>query len=159
MKTFATKQALSEWLSSIADYDVFVTVTFKQAILNDEGGLARLTEDECRKTLRILRDRVTKNVLGNARYRSGETMIFVPCLEQGHGIKRLHSHICIKRPSGISLDSFKSNFMSAVSTLDWVHKQIDFREASDSGAANSLRLIRYSLKEGLDAFVPEAASI
>lgn len=154
----ASSEALKKWLSGVASYDVYATVTLKQALLNEAGSLTPLTRDECERTARILRDRAMKAVLGTARWRRGESFPFVPSLEGGDGVTRFHLHIAMKRPSDIAFPIFETRFVGAARKLDWVHNQIDVREVVCDRHSSS-RVIGYSLKEGLEAFLPGAATI
>ena len=152
------KAAYSGWLSRASTYDVFATLTFKQVLPNVEGGLSRFTDDECGRTLRLLNDRLSKAVLGRGACRRGERLTFVPFMEGGDIVRR-HAHVAIRKPADMEFEAFAALFRKIATRLDWVHREIDVRPIADPGLAASSRVIGYSLKEGVDAFVPRAAFI
>jgi len=152
------RSSYSNWLSGVAaECDAFVTATLSQALPNVGGGLTALTREEIARTLRILRDRVTKLLLGRGRYRRGERVTFLPFIEGGDRGTRLHAHICMTIPPGLDRITFQAALRRAARNLEWVRSEIDFQFATTSGQANTARMVLYSLKEGADAFVPEAA--
>jgi hypothetical protein len=154
------RSARASWKDWLADrtLNVLVTVTLKQGLANEPSSWVRLTPEDCVRTGWLLRDRVTKAVLGSARYRRGERFPFLTFLEGG-AEKRFHLHICAAVPSNVPVETFKAAFADVAAKLDWVHRGLDFRDANEVNLANSLRLMNYTLKEGTDAFLPEASSL
>lgn len=150
------ESAFRTWLTKRPHCHAFVTVTFKQAVRNDHRSITRITREHCVSSLWILRDRVTKALLGERRYRAGHRLKFLPFVEGGDDGKRLHAHICVEAPAELTLDEFEQRFVAAAMRLDWVYREIDIR-AIDPSPASVNRLIKYVLKEGVGAFVPEAA--
>ena len=150
-----TKAAMTQWLAS-GEPDTLVTVTLKQAILNEEGSLTPLTDEDCQRTCWLLRDRVSKALLGNVRYRSGERLVFVPSIEGRDGSKRRHIHINLRRPAGTDEQHVWLAFQKVGRKLHWVHREFDVRSIRPGTASC---VVKYCLKEGLDAFCPEGASL
>jgi hypothetical protein len=148
---------LNRWLASLA-YDTLATITLKQAILNDEGGLTPLTRDECKSTLWIFRDRLAKAVLGNRRYRHGARLKFAPFIEGGDGTLRHHFHVALVKPADVDRSTFHQKIRSVAGRLHWTRDITDVREiVLDQGSSG--RVVGYCLKEGSDAFCPEGASL
>jgi len=136
------------WLAS-NEVDIFVTVTLKQSILNNEGVWVPISQEDIRKTAWILRDRVMKAVGGRRR----KFPFFV--FSEGDGyLTRSHLHIVTKRPPNLELSSFRIFFREKSARLDWVYDEIDVREISPQ---TQHRVISYSLKGGTGAFIPEAS--
>src|SRR5271169_5995172 len=89
--------ARNKWLSTITSRCThFVTPTFKQAFLSAGGNLWHISRDAVRKTLWLLRDRLTKLILG----RKGK-LDFVPFIEDGRGLKRFHAHVIVRVPDSV----------------------------------------------------------
>lgn len=149
------KAELQQWLAA-GDPDTLVTVTLKQAVLNEDGGLTRLTEADCDRATWLLRDRVTKALLGSRRFRSGERFSFVPHIEGGDGVTRRHLHIHLRRPEGVSLADVERAFASLVRRLDWTRPELDVRPIRQGEASC---VVRYCLKEGADSFCPAGAQL
>jgi hypothetical protein len=60
------------------------------------------------------------------------------------------------KPLHMSMEDFEWRFRRIAGRLDWVYDEIDFRTIQ-SGTARAI--LQYSLKEGVDAFVPEASFV
>lgn len=144
------KRELLDWLAS-SELNVFATVSLKQAIENDEAGWSRITPAHTTKTAWLLRDRVTKALVGKKH-----RIPFLVFAEGDGFIKRKHLHIATARPHDISIDRFTDVLRFQASKLDWVHKEIDIRAVEDK---THRQVIAYSLKEGTDAFIPEASFV
>lgn len=149
------RRAMVRWLED-QRIDTLATVTLKQALPNEGGGLTMITDDIRKRTAWICRDRVTKAVIGQTSYRRGDRIPFLVFGEGGDGIIRSHLHILIGRPECMSIDDFRTAFVGQVRGINWVHNEIDIK-AITHGTDD--RVIKYCLKEGLDAFCPEASAL
>ena len=144
------KKKLLDWLS-LSKPTVFVTVSLKQGIENENGGWSRLTAEHIRKTAWILRDRVTKSVVGKK-----QRLQFIVFYEGDGTLKRYHLHIATIVPNGMSFREFSDRFHYQAAKLDWIYNEIDIRPIDTN---THQRIIAYSLKEGMDAFIPEASFV
>ena len=170
----ALKDALLKWLEH-PDLNTFITVSLKQAYSPfDERECIRemcaqvssrrrhalthaswrpITTADVRKTGWLIRDRFTKAVFGARSNRYRPFLVFA----EGDGaIKRRHLHIVSVRPLEMTPAEYERLFRAKTADLDWVHDQVDFR-AIETGTDGKVR--SYCLKEGLDAFVPEASFV
>lgn len=144
----ALKSNYIKWLSD-NPVDIYATVTLKKAILNNEGFWIRLTPELVSKTAWLLRDRLTKALVGKKR-----KIAFMPFVEGDGDLKRMHLHIAVEKPSEYSLLEFSDVFRATAIRLDWVYNEIDIREIRPK---TQKRVVAYSLKEGCGAFLPEAS--
>jgi hypothetical protein len=145
--------AYRDWLAE-EDVDVFATVTMKQAIRRKtpKGVVFEpLTKGIVEKTAWVIRDRITKRVLGSAKYRADLKLPFIPVCEGNGGGKRLHLHVCTKKPHDMSFDEYEMKFRKSIKNLEWLHKIVEVKPIDSKYAA-----ITYTLKEGFDAFLPKA---
>lgn len=141
-------KAYKKWLSD-QGANVFVTVTLKKAILNDQGFWVRLNEDHVKKTAWLLRDRVTKALVGHK-----QKINYLSFTEGDGDLKRFHLHLAISKPKEISVEIFDENFRRTALRLDWVYNEIDIKHIHVEDNRN---IISYSLKEGAGSFLPEAS--
>jgi len=133
--------------------NVFITVTLKQARPADDGRLYYMTSDLQRSTAFILRDRVTASLVGKKRKDTIPFLVF----GEGDGIaKRHHLHILTVIPPDVPFEDYSAMFREKALRLDWVYNEIDVRLIRPG---TDRVLIKYSLKEGLDAFIPEASFV
>ena len=144
------KHELVDWLSK-SPVNVFATVSLKQGIQRDDGGWANLTHEHITKTAWLLRDRLTKAVVGKK-----SKIPFLVFVEGDGVVKRKHLHIVTLKPMGIQFSEFSDTFRFKAMGLDWVYNEIDIRPIV---ADTERRVIAYSLKEGMGAFIPEASFI
>jgi hypothetical protein len=145
--------AYRDWLVG-EDVDVFATVTMKQAIRRKtpKGVVFEpLTKGIVEKTAWVIRDRITKRVLGSAKYRAGLRLRFIPMCEGNGGDKRLHLHVCTQKPYDMSFDEYELKFRKSIKDLEWLREIVEVRPLDSKYAA-----ITYTLKEGFDAFLPKA---
>ena len=144
------KSELIKWLSE-SNVDVFATVSLKQGIKSDDGLWSRLTSEQVTKTAWLLRDRVTKAAVGHKK-----KIPFFAFSEGDGSLKRRHLHIIMKCPPHSNFFDFADLFRTKAMGLDWVYNEIDIRPLE---AETQRRVIAYSLKEGVGAFIPEASYI
>ena len=71
-------------------------------------------------------------------------------------MKRKHLHIATFKPMEILFYVFSDTLRSKAMELDWVYNEIDIRPIE---ADTERRVIAYSLKEGMGAFIPEASFV
>jgi hypothetical protein len=144
------KTSFIDWLAT-DELNVFITVTFKQALFNNEGVWRPITEADVKATAWVLRDRFTKALVG--KHKKIPFIVF----SEGDGfLKRRHIHILSVKPSNFTEQEFREVFCRTALKLDWVYNEIDIREITSHTQRN---VISYSLKEGTDAFIPEASSL
>jgi hypothetical protein len=136
------------WISSITSCTHSITFTFKQALPAIDGRLWHLDRDRCRKTLWILRDRLANFLLG----RKGR-LDWVPFIENDDGQKRWHAHILVGLPNSVTEVAFTEAVRSESRRLEWLHDRIHIEPICSLDAS-----LAYCLKEGPDAFCPEAMS-
>jgi hypothetical protein len=144
------KYELIDWLSS-SPLNVFATVSLKQGIKHDDGCWASITNEHITKTAWLLRDRVTKAVVGKKA-----KIPFLVFVEGDGVVKRKHLHIATFKPMGIQFYEFSDTFRFKAMGLDWVYNEIDIRPIE---TYTERRVISYSLKERMDAFIPEASFV
>jgi hypothetical protein len=105
----------SHWRSVLA-----VTLTVKQALLSDRGGLLPLTEIQAKKELRYFMTRFNRAVYGHAA-RKGKKLRVVPIVEKDtYG--RWHYHLAIEPPAHLNADQFASQIISSWSESPWAHR-------------------------------------
>ena len=142
---------MSKWLSS-PNLNVYCTVTLKQALPNDGGTLTYIADCDIKRTAWLLRDRLFKATVGKKRKDRFPFLVF----SEGGKDKRYHLHIMTLLPLGMSLVEFQDIFRHKALKLKWVYDEIDVRPIAP---ATESRVVSYSLKTGLDAFIPEASFI
>jgi hypothetical protein len=141
---------LIEWLGGHKP-NVFATVTLKQGRPHDGGGWTHISPEDMRETAWLLRDRVAKGLVGHKRR--------IPFLvfKEGDGwIKRYHLHITACLPEDINIARFSSVLREKAQRLDWVYGEIDVRPIEPN---TENRVLKYCLKEGFDALLPEASYV
>ena len=144
------KRELLDWLST-SMVDAFATISLKQGIENADGHWSRLTTEHAVRTGWLLRDRLTKAVVGKK-----QKIPFLVFSEGDGTIKRRHLHIATQVPDNMRFQEFADMLRFKAVKLDWVYNEIDIRPIIDGTAR---RAIAYSLKEGIEAFIPEASFI
>ena len=149
---------ICEWLNS-DQLNVFATITLKKSIwIQSFGGdyiLQSITGEHIRKVGWLIRDRVSKMAYGTRAFKNKNIPPFLVFNEYDSS-DRPHLHIIASMP--ICMDAFEYNtkFYSIANNLDWVYNQIDIRAIAKGEA---IKVIRYSLKSGSEAFLPEASFI
>jgi hypothetical protein len=152
---------LQDWIASRATFNVFSTVTLKQAIQNDNLGFSRITPEDCRKTGWLLRDRLTKEITKLAGLKRRTQIPFAVFIEGHSKYQRYHLHNLSVCPDGVSLWQYQDVMLKVCKRLDWAYRQIKV-EAINRSNIDSERLLHYCLKEkgrggGLGVFCPEAS--
>ena len=145
------REILADWLTKNGQFNVFATVTLKQAIVRDDGIRQFVSREECSKTSCFLRDRVSNKVIGRTRYKKGERLDWAPVIESGFGEKRFHLHLMIGKPDEIPHEEFEQKFRDVCDQSIWVYRQIDIQEIRDIKGNGCRAVAFYSLKEGIDA--------
>jgi hypothetical protein len=120
------REALVKWLEN-PGLNIFATVTLKRALLNDNGQLNFMTRADATRTAWLLRDRLTKKIVGSQAFRRGDTLPFLTFIEGNRGTTRLHIHIVTTKPVEIPLQDYRGLFTETARKLDWVHSLIDVR--------------------------------
>jgi hypothetical protein len=145
------KHFYKNWLSSVGGLDVFITITLKQALRNQEGALVWITPEEIQKTAKVLRNHITRKTIGRRKITP-----FIVFREGGTDEKRFHLHILTAIPEWMSFEDFSNLIRFKADRLDWVYNEIDIRPIK-KGTHHSV--VSYTFKEGSDAFLPEASSL
>lgn len=140
----------AEWIDSRFRFNVFATVTFKQAMVLSDGYFLRNSRDNVEATCCVIRDRVFKKL--KRKYD------WLTTIEEGGGEKRLHAHVAIALPSLTEFQEFDSVFLDICNRMDWVHSRIDVRTIGD-GNEESRKVIFYMFKEGVDALAVHASTL
>lgn len=151
------KFAATRWLSR-GDLNVFVTVTLKRSLMDPHGALRHMDGYEAERTGRIVRDRVLQAITRTGAANGREVPFYV-FFETGVGNWHPHFHIVTSVPSGMTLDEYEAMFRAAVGRLHWVNEQIDFRAVTYLNDSDWQGVCHYSLKTGIDAFLPEASHV
>lgn len=149
---YKSRSALVDWLTKNGQFNVFATVTLKQAIVRDDGFWQFISREECSKTSCFLRDRVSNKVIGRTRYKKGERLDWAPFIHFGLGEKRFHLHLMMGNPDEITHEEFKTVFDGVCDQSIWVYEQIDFKEIRDIKGNGRRAVAFYSLRERTDAF-------
>jgi hypothetical protein len=149
---------ISNWLGSDC-LNVFVTVTLKKSIWieNTKGEyiLAPIAGEHVRKVGWLIRDRVSKMTYGTRAFKNKKVPPFLVFTEYDSS-DRPHLHIIASMPSFMDENEYNANFRSIANKIDWVYNQIDIRPIAKNEVS---KVIRYSLKSGFEAFIPEASFI
>lgn len=147
------RSAAAEWIGT--GYDTFIMVSLKQSLW-DGARWTHLTREQMIRTARFLHDRLVKK-LGRRLTRHGGMWPFV-VFYHDHAGKRLHLHIMAECPSFLTPEQFERIFRDATKSLDWIHREIDFRPIKD-GATSCGTVVEYCLRggDGLDNMIFEAS--
>ena len=151
---YRLKNAATDWLKDDR-YNAYITVTLKQAIPNTFGGLKSISRDDARKTAWIMRDRLSNKLLTHSENRNRDKSGFLAFLEGEKDVKRYHLHIVSCRPDHVSENDYSNVVRCVCEKLEWTRKIIDIRPITES----SKQEIGYSLKDGLESFIPESSSV
>lgn len=153
---FQHQAELASWISRSAPFNAFITVTLKQGLLDDtfRGKINPIQRADCSRTAWLLRDRLTQKLLGSKRRKLGEKLPYAAFVE-GDGFIRFHLHIVTVQPADVHPIAFRGAVHSIAHKLDWVHRLIDIRPITH----DLDRVVNYCLKNGVDAFLAEAAHI
>lgn len=142
---------LTNWLDA-DEYKVFLTVTLKKSLVDPKTkwGLP-LKEEHIIRTGKFLRNSITEWLTG----RHGR-LNFLTFYEVGSFDQRPHLHILFDNPNGVPFGRIKGFVQSII--LDrknpWLREQWDVRQIPDQ-----LGLLKYTLKNGNRAFIPEASCL
>ena len=170
---------LARWIDGQGDFNVFATVTFKQALTFNSGTsirdtrkhvnvksnvkqmlafnsgiLIRNTRDNVDATCGVIRDRVFKKLK-----RSKTPFPWMTTIENGGGEKRIHAHMAMQLPRDIEIGEFSDVFHEICGRMDWVHDRVEVTPIVDqNGERGSKKIIFYMLKEGADALALNGSS-
>ena len=146
---------LARWIDERCDFNVFATVTFKQALTLGSGCFVRNTRGNVEATCGVIRDRVFKKLK-----QTRAPFSWVSTVETGGGEKRIHAHMAVQLPHDIEFEKFKEAFHEICGRMDWVHDRIEVTPIIDeNGERGSRKVIFYMLKEGADALAFNASSL
>jgi hypothetical protein len=110
-----SKLSTSHWRSVLA-----VTLTVKQALLSERGGLLPLTEIQAKKELRHFMTRLNRAVYKCAA-RKGKKLRVIPVVEKDAD-GRWHYHLAIEPPAHLNPDQFAAEIISSWSESLWAHR-------------------------------------
>jgi hypothetical protein len=105
----------SHWRSVLA-----VTLTVKQALPSDRGGLLPLTEIQAKKELRYFMTRLNRSVYGHAA-RKGKKLRVIPIVEKD-AYGRWHYHLAIEPPAHLNAHQFAAQIVSSWLRSRWGHR-------------------------------------
>ena len=146
---------LARWIDERGDFNVFATVTFKQALTFGGGHIVRNTRENVEATCGVIRDRVYKKLK-----RTKTSFPWIATIETGGGEKRIHAHMAIQIPHDIEFKEFQDAFHDICGRMDWVYDRIEVTPIVDEdGERGSRKVIFYMLKEGADALAFNASSL
>ena len=131
------------------DCDVFATVTLKQADRNLLGQAHYLGGSDHLNAAWFIRDRLRKKLPNRSK-----PCTFLPFLEGESEIKRYHLHILTQKPVLMPFEEYAEKFRSVAMKACAVYNEIDIRPIVPG---SYLQVLKYSLKTGVDAFLPEAS--
>lgn len=152
-----TSTKIGNWLNDTMNVNCFATITFRQCKHHD-GGVrewvnAEIIQSACNEImLRCVKK--TKHISPSNEQKS---LFWATFIEDGHGNKRLHAHIAISRPSHISFVQFSQIFYDLCTRFDWIDERVEIKEIN--GHDDQRRVLFYCLKEGVDAFQPNASRL
>lgn len=153
------REIFADWLIKADQFNVFATVTLKQAIYRQDGNQHFVSKEECSKTACVLRDRVSNKVLGRTRFKHGERLDWATFIESGFGEKRFHLHLMIGKTNQVTHEEFEQTFRNVCGRLVWVHNQIDVQEIKNVEGSGQRAVAFYCLKEGIDALDLRSSSL
>ena len=151
---------LRERIDSRATFNVFLTVTLRQALINDGLGFTWISEDDCRKAAWLLRDRLTKKVNKSAGLARSTRLPFAVFIEGYGRFERFHFHALSVKPDNVSFAQYQCLIMDVCGKLDWVYRKVKVQPI-DFSDSDAVPVITYCLKkegiEGRWSFCPEAS--
>jgi len=153
----ALRSAATKWLSKY-EMNVFITVTLKKTIFYSHGALTHIDRVEAEKTAGFIRDRFLQALSRSASIDS-KTLPFFVFFESGFVSWNPHLHIGAMIPPNMDFKDYSKLFCDTVGRLHWVNEQIDIRPITYCNDEDWQGICHYSLKTGLDAFLPEASNI
>ena len=144
-------QQFVKWLEE-SKANVAITITLKQGLPLGNGRFEPLTDHKAIQTARLISERITKGLVGTRGYQKrGERLPFLVFLE-GDRFTRKHFHIAAVRPPETSFSEYEAFARSKIEKLNWVYNQHVSKEITGIRG-----WIKYDLKNGIDAFIPEAS--
>ena len=150
------KTQIGNWLSDSLAPNCFATITFKQCKHHD-GGVrewinAEIAQNTCNELmLRCVKQTKKMNAGAN------DKPLWATFIEDGHGQKRLHAHMAINLPNVVSFEDFSRIFGDLCTRFDWIDDRFDVRRIEK--IEDHKRVIFYCLKDGVDAFQPNASRL
>jgi hypothetical protein len=150
------KSDFQKWIGC-PSLNMFVTATLKQGISSPHGYPIPICQHDVVRTAWLLRDRSVKNLIGKSAFKRGERLGFLAFAEGDGLIKRRHLHVLSQVPPGVSPAEYHHLIKAIASRLEWVHREIHVEALTYGASGRGHEPIRYCLKEGFDAFLPEAS--
>ena len=148
---------IGKWLNEELRPNCFATVTFKQCKHHGQGVREWINRDIADSTCNELMQRCTKKFKKLVTGSDPNPFQWVTFSEDGKGSKRLHAHLAIHTSDLIAYDEFSTIFRDLCTRFDWVDDRIDIQQLHDEG--DHRKVIFYCLKEGADAFRPNASHL
>ena len=145
------KSELAYWINQ-RKFDVYATITLRKSLINDCGTETFINDENIDSLTKIINSRLQNSMRNRSELRP------IAIFKEG-GIfngQRPHLHIMTQKPEDMEFSYFEEIFRRKVQKLNWVYNEIDIRPIKHD---QQLRVILYSLKEGMKAFVPEASFI
>ena len=151
------KSQIGNWLSDSLAPNCFATITFKQCKHHDGGVREWINAEIAQTTCNELMLRCARHMKKLIRAKSYDHPLWATFIENGHGEKRLHAHMAINLPTVVSFEDFSRVFGNLCARFDWIDDRIDIKNITVS--EDRKRVIFYCLKEGVDAFQPNASRL
>ena len=150
------RHQLCSWINGKAHFNTLITLTLKQGLPCPETGFTSIRREHCAKTAWLFRDRFTRAILKSAAVRAGARLNLAAFYEgEFDHDKRHHLHLVTELPRDIDrLIHLPIQILKVKERLDWAHREFNVKEITRTPYA----VIDYLLKEGTDAFLPEASS-
>jgi len=148
IKDLEMQQAWRDWIASDLKYwpkPFAVTLTFKKSIVA-EGDIYRsriyINQDSASKNVSLLKNRLTKEVYGNAGWRFDNKLNIFSVFEGGTDTKRLHYHGIIDCPKRKLVNMFPEMIKEAWLKTTWGDVQMCIKSDADKGWANYITKLR-----------------
>lgn len=150
------KSDFQKWIGC-SSLNMFVTATLKQGISSPHGYPIPICRHDVVRTAWHLRDRSVKKLVGKSAFGRGERLRFLAFAEGDGLIKRTHLHVLSEVPAAVSEDEYRHLIKAVASSLEWIHREVHVAPITYGESGRGYEPIRYCLKEGFDAFLPEAS--
>ena len=148
---------IGKWLNEEIRPNCFVTVTFNQCKHHGQGVREWINKDIVDSTCNELMLRCVKKFKKRTADFDPKFLQWATFIEDGKGSKRLHAHLAVNTSDLIANDEFSETFRNLCARFDWVDERIDIQKLN--GEEDRRRVIFYCLKEGADAFRPNASHL
>lgn len=137
------EQAWSEWIHSVAQWTIMVTITFKQRGVRGY----KISQVSVEKALRRLVRLINCDLFGKRRANKGWTVACAVTADLGPYSDHLHAHLLIAAPDGVSEMQLCAAVERAALRTSIVNRERRYRKYFSAGGAE------YLVKHGTDRMV------